>query len=147
MLYVLAEPSCLFGNAVAAQPIDLVPDCQVFCLLILVSFETQNEINKSTPNSIDISPEAQYCTRVYPVLINVLTHFTEAFIFIDPAVDLDRGVSGVLQDRVSGVSGVCVFLDGLEQQGVASDSLNRHHQEETQRGCVHLGPEDRNDQR
>lgn len=78
--------------------------------------------------------------------MHVLTHFTEAFVFIDPAVDLDRSVSGVLQDEVGWVLGVCVFLDGLEQQGVTGDSLNRHHQEETQRGRIHIRTEDRRDQ-
>lgn len=78
--------------------------------------------------------------------MHVLTHFTEAFVFIDPAVDLDRSVSGVLQDKVGWVLGVCVLLDGLEQQGVTGDSLNRHHQEETQSGRIHIRTEDRWDQ-
>lgn len=77
---------------------------------------------------------------------SVLTHFTEAFVFIDPAVDLDRGVSGVLQYDVGRVLGVCVFLDGLEQQGVTGDSLNRHHQEEAQSGRIHIRTEDGWDQ-
>lgn len=44
VLYVLAEASCLFGNAVAAQSVDLVLDGQVFGLLILISFKTAIEI-------------------------------------------------------------------------------------------------------
>lgn len=76
---------------------------------------------------------------------HVLTDFTEAFVFIDPAVDLDCSVSGVLQYGVRRVPGVCVFLDGLEQQRVTGDSLNRHHQEEAQSGCIHIRTEDRPD--
>lgn len=35
---------------------------------------------------------------------------------------------------------VRVFLDGLQEEGVAGDPLHRHHQEETQRGGVDLRP-------
>lgn len=73
---------------------------------------------------------------------HVLTDFTEALVFIDPAVDLDRRVCGVLQYGVGRVPRVCVFLDGLEQQRVTGDSLNRHHQKEAQSGCIHIRTED-----
>lgn len=55
-------------------------------------------------------------------------------------------MSGALQYEVGRVLGVSVFLDGLEQQGVTGDSLNRHHQEETQSGRIHIRTEDRRDQ-
>lgn len=44
MLYILAEPGRLLGNAVATQPIDLVLDGQVLGLLIFVSCGSQRMI-------------------------------------------------------------------------------------------------------
>lgn len=44
MLYVLAEPGRLLGNAVATQPIDLVLNGQVLCLLVFVSCGSQRMI-------------------------------------------------------------------------------------------------------
>jgi len=41
MLYVLAKPGRLLGNAVATESIDLVLDGQVLCLLVLVSCDIQ----------------------------------------------------------------------------------------------------------
>lgn len=157
MLYVLTEPGRLFGNAVATESIDLILDGQVLSLLVLVSWASQRmRIIKQIKTSSTLLMLLCYYYQWICILwfsqlyfLNwepVLTHFTEAFVFIDPAVDLDCSVSGVLQYEVGRVLGVCVFLDGLEQKGVTGDSLNRHHQEETQSGCIHIRTEDRWDQ-
>ncbi len=71
-----------------------------------------------------------------------LTDFSEAFVFIDATVQGDWGVSRLLQKRVRWVARVRVFLDGLQEERVPSDSLHRHHQEETQRGGVYLRPKE-----
>lgn len=49
-------------------------------------------------------------------------------------------MSGLLQEFVRRVSGLRVFLDGLQEEGITRDLLHRHHQKETQRGGVDLGP-------
>jgi len=41
MLYVLAKPGRLLGNAVATESINLVLDGQVLCLLVLVSCDSE----------------------------------------------------------------------------------------------------------
>lgn len=69
-----------------------------------------------------------------------LTDFPEALVLVDATVEGDGGVGRPLQQRVGRVRAVGVLLDGLEEQGVASDPLHRHHQEEAERGGVHLGP-------
>ena len=71
---------------------------------------------------------------------HALTHFSEAFVLIDFAVECYGGVGGVLQEGVGEVSRLRVLLYGLEQEGVAGDTLDRHHQEETQRRGVDLRP-------
>lgn len=49
-------------------------------------------------------------------------------------------MSSLLQKRVRWVTPVRVFLDGLQEEGVASDPLHRHHQEEAQRCGVYFRP-------
>lgn len=56
-------------------------------------------------------------------------------------------MSRLLQERVRRVAPVGVLLDGLQEEGVASDPLHRHHQEEAQRRGVHLGPADAEERR
>lgn len=73
-----------------------------------------------------------------------LTDFSEAFVLIDATVQGNGGVGGLLQECVRWVSSVSVFLDGLQQEGVAGDSLHWHHQEETQRGGVYFRPGETN---
>lgn len=53
-------------------------------------------------------------------------------------------MSSRLQELISWVTSLCVFLDGLQQERVAGDSLHRHHQEETQRGGVDFRPKEIN---
>lgn len=49
-------------------------------------------------------------------------------------------MSSLLQERIRRVTPVGMFLDGLQEEGVACDPLHRHHQEETQRGGVYVRP-------
>lgn len=49
-------------------------------------------------------------------------------------------MSSLLQECISWVSSVGVFLNGLQEEGVAGDPLHWHHQEETQRSGVHFRP-------
>lgn len=65
-----------------------------------------------------------------------LTDFSEALVFVDAAVEGDGSVGGLLQQGERRVGGVSVLLDGLQEQRVAGDPLNRHHQEEAQGGGV-----------
>ena len=69
-----------------------------------------------------------------------LTDFSEAFVLIDATVQGNGGVSGLLQKGICWVSYLCVFLDGLQQEGVAGNPLHRHHQEEAQRGGIYFRP-------
>lgn len=77
-------------------------------------------------------------------MVTRLTDFSEAFVLIDATVQGDGGVSGLLQKCICWVSAVGVFLDGLQEKGVAGDPLNGHHQEETQRGGVNFRPGEMN---
>lgn len=74
------------------------------------------------------------------IMCAVLTDFSEAFVLVDPAVEDHGGVGSLLQERVGRVPGVRVFLDGLQEEGVAGDPLDGHHQEETKRGGVDIRP-------
>lgn len=67
-----------------------------------------------------------------------LTDFSEAFVLVDAAVQGDGGVSGLIQQGARRVRRVGVFLDGLQEERVPGDPLDRHHQEETQGGGVDL---------
>ena len=69
-----------------------------------------------------------------------LTHFPEALVLVDAAVEGDGGVRGLLQAGVGRVGRLRVLLDGLQEQGVAGDPLHGHHQEEAQRRGVDLRP-------
>ena len=62
---------------------------------------------------------------------HALTHFSEAFVLIDFAVECYGCMGGVLQQVVGKVARLGVLLDGLEQEGVAGYTLDWHHQEET----------------
>ena len=53
----------------------------------------------------------------------------------------------MLQQGVRRVLSVRVLLDGLQEQRVSGDPLDRHHQEESQRRGVHLRPEERRGKR
>lgn len=77
----------------------------------------------------------------------VLTYFTEALVLVNPAVELDGGVRRVLQQEVGRMLGISVFLYGLQQQGVAGNSLYWHHQEEAESGGIHIWSERDNKKR
>lgn len=78
------------------------------------------------------------------ILYYQLTDFSEAFVLIDATVQGDGGVSGLLQKAICRVSFFRVFLDGLQEEGVAGNPLHRHHQEEAQRGGIYFRPGDMN---
>lgn len=78
------------------------------------------------------------------ILYYHLTDFFEAFVLIDATVQGDGCVSGLLQKGICRVSFLCVFLDGLQEEGVAGNPLHRHHQEEAQRGGIYFRPGDMN---
>ncbi len=81
---------------------------------------------------------------IVDLMVTRLTNFSEAFVLIDSTVQSDGGVSGLLQKCICWVSCVSVFLDGLQEEGVAGDPLHRHHQEETQRCGVYFRPGEMN---
>lgn len=79
---------------------------------------------------------------IVDLMVTRLTNFSEAFVLIDATVQGDGRVSGLLQKCICWVGSVSVFLDGLQEEGVACNPLHRHHQEETQRGGIHFRPRD-----
>lgn len=78
------------------------------------------------------------CCKCFQNSSQVLTHFTEALVLVNPTVELDGGVSRVLQEGVDRMLGISVFLYGLQQQRVAGNSLYGHYQEEAESGGVHI---------
>lgn len=75
-------------------------------------------------------------------MVTPLTDFSEALVLVDVTVQGYGSVCSLLQECVCWVTVVCVFLDGLQEEGVTSDSLHGHHQEETQGGGIYVRPED-----
>jgi len=51
----------------------------------------------------------------------------------------------LLQQCIRWVRGVGVFLDGLQEEGIAGDPLHWHHQEETQRSGIDFRPGEKED--
>lgn len=65
MFNVLAQSGCLLSDAVTTQPVDLVFNGQVFCLLVLISFCVMEKKNTTVAyNKLSIPVKKQQPTML-----------------------------------------------------------------------------------